>query len=230
MRSLISISLLLVVAAPLLASNQVAAALPNPPSGRADENLVPVLVATKDISTDTFLTKPADVLEVKRIPFETVPKGSYRGFGDVQDQRLVNRVKKGEFLTQHHILDVGPDTFREKLPPGCIPFTVRIDPEGMGGTLPADRRDVVLVAKNGTHGVKVWTMLTKIPVLATDTDAVDKRLICLAVLAVNPEQAKLLKSASAQGSMRLFRPPYGDDQIDSRPVTLKELLRQQKKK
>jgi Flp pilus assembly protein CpaB len=195
---------------------------------RPEANFVRVLVAKQDLPAATFLTKPSECFEAKNLAFGKAPARSYHRFDEIKDQMLVNPISKGECVTQHHLIEPGKARFPANLSPGQIPFTVRIEPDCLGGPArPSFRMHLVFTAYEPKATSTV--LLEKVLVLAADTDesATDPKakLQTLLVVAVYPDQAKQLRNASSRGELRAIYPRFEDDMFKPRrAVKLKDLL------
>ncbi|MBR2216258.1 MAG: Flp pilus assembly protein CpaB [Selenomonadaceae bacterium] len=189
-----------------------------------------VVVAKTDIPARTILN--AEMLAVKDVAADTIPKGAVTGFNDVVGQPAVSTIYAGDIVTvQKVFMDKAQVGFVGAIPANCRAVSVGVGSvTGVAGfARPGDHVDVLLVEK-GDAGATSRMLLQDILLLGINqttegvTNATGKpEEPSIATLALTPDDTLRLVSAAAIGEIYLALRPFSptEEQVTAADYTLR---------
>ncbi len=202
---------------------------------------VEVIVATQQIETGTRIS--TEMVQVKSIPEDQVPKGAITQIGEATGRVAIAPIKPGDILTDKNVRKPTSALGLSFLvPEGMRAVTVAVDEvSGVGWLVkPGDRVDVlgtfelpnnVTVARIVLQDVELLAIGSQVvpeeeptPAEGEGKKATQPKRQTTATLAVTPEEAQKLILADTQGKLRLALRRAGDSTIvPVRPVSLSDL-------
>lgn len=200
------------------------------------QQMVKIVVPTKDMSRGEALTP--GVLAIREIPRDYVQSDSItpETLDQVENQRLLTPVKRGEQLSVLKTEGAGNKVFSSQLQPGRRALTVPVNDENSisGMMRPGDHIDLIVVAKpvaDGSGGQTekdtVFPLLSDVTVLATGTavSAADpnrggaEQRYATMTLDVTPQDADRIIVAQNAGQLKaVLRHP--DDRVVNRTAAM----------
>lgn len=184
-----------------------------------------VVVARDDIQPNTLIQE--DMLEIKEMPANVVPKGSIMVMKDILGQPAASTIYAGDILTMSKVfMDKSHTGFSGSIPDNCRAVSVGISEiTGVAGfAKPGDYVDVILVEKSKT-GASSRFLLQNVLLLAVNQNAAAKESSqgeetkkaaakpAIATLALTPDDMLELVSASAVGEIYLALRPFHSKDI-----------------
>lgn len=185
-----------------------------------------VVVARDDIQPNTLIQE--DMLEIKEMPANVVPKGSIMVMKDILGQPAASTIYAGDILTMSKVfMDKSHTGFSGSIPDNCRAVSVGVSEiTGVAGfAKPGDYVDVILVEKSKT-GASSRFLLQNVLLLAVNQNAAAKGNVideatgkkaeskpAIATLALTPDDMLELVSASAVGEIYLALRPFHSKDI-----------------
>jgi pilus assembly protein CpaB len=218
---MVSLSLIMGVAAAWIAKNWIQAA-----SERPEIEMASVIAADLGIPFGTKVERRH--LKMLEMPAQYVPPGSFSSVDDVVDRVTVQPIVAGEILMQARFVDYDDgSTLAALVEKNMRAVTVRVDDViGVAGfLLPGNRVDVLASRKEQNRRATAETVLRDIKVLAVDQTAATEKnepvIVRAVTLEVSPQQAEVLVKAREEGSIQLtLRNPLEEDEqvSEEKPV------------
>jgi pilus assembly protein CpaB len=209
---MISLSLIMGVAAAWMAKNWIQAAMEE-----TETEMASVIAADLAIPFGTKVERRH--LKTLEMPAEYVPPGSFSTMEDVVDRVTVQPIVSGEILMQARFVDYDDgSTLAALVSKKMRAVTVRVDDViGVAGfLLPGNRVDVLASRREDNRRASAKTVLRDIKVLAVDQTAATEKnepvIVRAVTLEVTPEQAVDLVKAKEEGTIQLtLRNPLDDE-------------------
>ncbi|MDA7950940.1 MAG: Flp pilus assembly protein CpaB [Pirellulaceae bacterium] len=206
----------------LVASIGITEAIRKQAGSGNDIEMVKILVAKTEISTNDDLTTENVLLE--EWPKNRVPEGALMKVEDLQKRYPNQRMYPGDPILEQKLMDTKGDITR-KIPEGfrVSPVKVTTDSGGAGLIQPGDRVDVLVYLKKSKEIPKTETrtILGDIEVFAIDsktirdTDETGKQFSAKTVsLLVEPSQVETLMLAAELGKIKLVLRRPNDSRDD----------------
>jgi pilus assembly protein CpaB len=185
-----------------------------------------VLTAARDLKVEEVL-KP-ELVQVIKLPVESVPPGSFASYKDVADRWVRMPLLAGEPILDGKLAPKdAPVGLLARIPRGMRAFAIEVNEQsGVSGfVLPDHHVDVILArttrATTGGRHEESETILQNVPVLAAGqvtTRPEDKSIqVRTVTLAVTPAQVDALVAAKTQGTLSLSLRGNNDAEIVARP-------------
>ena len=189
------------------------------PAAQTQTAMTQVVMAKDDIPSRTVIQE--DMLEIKEIPVDAVPRGAMMSMQDVVGQPAASTIYAGDIVTLSKlIVDKNKVGFVGEIPENCRAVSVGISEiTGVAGfAKPGDYVDVILVEKTN-QGATSRFLLKNVLLLGINQDtaaqekdaAKDKvRTVkpATATLALQPDDMLQLISAAAIGDIYLALRPF----------------------
>jgi len=215
---MVSLSLMLGVAAAWIAKNWIEAASDQPGMAMAS-------VVAADLAIPFGTKVQSRHLKMLEMPAEYAPPGSFDSIDEVVDRVTVQPIVAGEILMQSRFVDYDDgSTLAALVTKNMRAVTVRVDDViGVAGfLLPGNRVDVLASRKEQNRRATAETVLRDIKVLAVDQTAATEKnepvIVRAVTLEVSPDQAEVLIKAREEGSIQLtLRNP-----LEEAPVVAEE--------
>ena len=177
-----------------------------------------VVVAKDDIPSRTVIQE--DMLEIKELPVEAIPRGAMMNMHDVVGQPAASTIYAGDIVTLSKlIVDKNKVGFVGEIPENCRAVSVGISEiTGVAGfAKPGDYVDVILVEKTN-QGATSRFLLKNVLLLGINQDTAQeksgaqndktKAKPATATLALQPDDMLQLISAAAIGDIYLALRPF----------------------
>ena len=177
-----------------------------------------VVVARDDIPPHTVITE--EMLEIKELPADAVPKGTVMVMKDILGQPTASTIYAGDVITISKVyMDKSRTGFVGSIPAGFRAVSVGVsNVTGVAGfAKPGDYVDVILVEK-GKQGSSSRFLLQNVQLLGVNQDMTTRdegnndgkkgNQPAVATLALNPEDALQLVSAASVGEIYLVLRPF----------------------
>ena len=177
-----------------------------------------VVMAKDDIPARTVIQE--DMLEIKEIPVEAIPRGAMMSMQDVVGQPAASTIYSGDIITLSKlIVDKSRMGFVGEIPENCRAVSVGISEiTGVAGfAKPGDYVDVILVEKTN-QGATSRFLLKNVLLLGINQDTAQekdgaktdktKAKPATATLALQPDDMLQLISAAAIGDIYLALRPF----------------------
>lgn len=201
-----------------------------PQAQAAEDELMPVVVATQDMTFGTKLA--AEHLKVVEYPSRSLPKGHYSSPDSILQQSTRVFLMEGEPILASKLSAVGgglslriPEEMR------AISLSVNEITGVNGFVLPGDRVDVLCTIDNvnGSNVSVTKTILQNAEVLASGskTETVRNHQITVQTitLLVDPKGAEALALGLHQGNVHLvLRNPVDSELVESKPTDTRQVL------
>jgi pilus assembly protein CpaB len=189
------------------------------PAVQTQTAMTQVVMAKDDIPSRTVIQE--DMLEIKEIPVEAVPRGAMMSMQDVVGQPAASTIYAGDIVTLSKlVVDKSKAGFVGEIPENCRAVSVGVSEiTGVAGfAKPGDYVDVILVEKTN-QGATSRFLLKNVLLLGINQDtaaqekdaAKDKvRTVkpATATLALQPDDMLQLISAAAIGDIYLALRPF----------------------
>jgi pilus assembly protein CpaB len=188
------------------------------PAVQTQTAMTQVVMAKDDIPSRTVIQE--DMLEIKEIPVEAVPRGAMMSMQDVVGQPAASTIYAGDIVTLSKlIVDKNKVGFVGEIPENCRAVSVGISEiTGVAGfAKPGDYVDVILVEKTN-QGATSRFLLKNVLLLGINQDtAKEKDTVkekagqakpATATLALEPDDMLQLVSAAAIGDIYLALRPF----------------------
>lgn len=184
---------------------------------------VQVVMAREDIPARTIIQE--DMLEIRDVPTDSLPKGAMMSIQDVVGQPAASTIYAGDFITLSKIMvDKKRTGFVGEIPDNCRAVSVGItEITGVAGfAKPGDYVDVILVEK-GNNGATSRFLLKNVLLLGINQEATQpdkdgsktekdkaktRNKPAIATLALEPDDMLQLVSAAAVGEIYLALRPF----------------------
>jgi len=194
-----------------------------------------IFVVTADVNIGEPLTE--EVIKLEAWPKDKIAHDAMRVLEDVIERRPRTKLFAGEQVREAKLMSADEEPAEIHIPPGYRTVTVNVDAaSGNAGLLkPGSRVDVQLFVKKdkntGVESTSTQTILQDVRVFAVDqkyrrsADEEETEVARTISLIVTPQQADKITLASELGKVRLImRHPDDDEEADSDPVTIDDLL------
>ena len=188
------------------------------PAAQTQTAMTQVVMAKDDIPSRTVIQE--DMLEIKEIPVDAVPRGAMMSMQDVVGQPAASTIYAGDIVTLSKlIVDKNKVGFVGEIPENCRAVSVGISEiTGVAGfAKPGDYVDVILVEKTN-QGATSRFLLKNVLLLGINQDtAKEKDTVkekagqakpATATLALEPDDMLQLVSAAAIGDIYLALRPF----------------------
>ena len=189
------------------------------PAVQTQTAMTQVVMAKDDIPSRTVIQE--DMLEIKEIPVEAVPRGAMMSMQDVVGQPAASTIYAGDIVTLSKlVVDKSKAGFVGEIPENCRAVSVGVSEiTGVAGfAKPGDYVDVILVEKTN-QGATSRFLLKNVLLLGINQDtaaqekdaAKDKGRTAkpaTATLALQPDDMLQLISAAAIGDIYLALRPF----------------------
>ena len=188
------------------------------PAAQTQTAMTQVVMAKDDIPSRTVIQE--DMLEIKEIPVDVVPRGAMMSMQDVVGQPAASTIYAGDIVTLSKlIVDKNKVGFVGEIPENCRAVSVGISEiTGVAGfAKPGDYVDVILVEKTN-QGATSRFLLKNVLLLGINQDtAKEKDTVkekagqakpATATLALEPDDMLQLVSAAAIGDIYLALRPF----------------------
>ena len=189
------------------------------PAVQTQTDMTQVVMAKDDIPSRTVIQE--DMLEIKEIPVEAVPRGAMMSMQDVVGQPAASTIYAGDIVTLSKlVVDKSKAGFVGEIPENCRAVSVGVSEiTGVAGfAKPGDYVDVILVEKTN-QGATSRFLLKNVLLLGINQDtaaqekdaAKDKGRTAkpaTATLALQPDDMLQLISAAAIGDIYLALRPF----------------------
>ena len=201
-----------------------------PQAQAAEDSMVPVVVATQDMTFGTKLA--AEHVKVVEYPAGSLPKGHYSSPDSVLSQSTRVFMMEGEPVLASKLSAVGGG-LSLRIPEEMRAISLNVNEiTGVNGfVLPGDRVDVLCTIDNvnGSNVSVTKTILQNAEVLASGSKTETKRNHQITVqtitLLVAPKDAEALALGLHQGQVHLvLRNPVDSELVDSKPTDTREVL------
>jgi pilus assembly protein CpaB len=199
-------------------SNKAADVQKAVPAAQTQTAMTQVVMAKDDIPSRTVIQE--DMLEIKEIPADAVPRGAMMSMQDVVGQPAASTIYAGDIVTLSKlIVDKNKVGFVGEIPENCRAVSVGISEiTGVAGfAKPGDYVDVILVEKTN-QGATSRFLLKNVLLLGINQDtAKEKDTVkekagqakpATATLALEPDDMLQLVSAAAIGDIYLALRPF----------------------
>ncbi len=199
-------------------SNKAADVQKAVPAAQTQTAMTQVVMAKDDIPSRTVIQE--DMLEIKEIPVDAVPRGAMMSMQDVVGQPAASTIYAGDIVTLSKlIVDKNKVGFVGEIPENCRAVSVGISEiTGVAGfAKPGDYVDVILVEKTN-QGATSRFLLKNVLLLGINQDtAKEKDTVkekagqakpATATLALEPDDMLQLVSAAAIGDIYLALRPF----------------------
>ncbi len=200
-------------------SNKAADVQKAVPAAQTQTAMTQVVMAKDDIPSRTVIQE--DMLEIKEIPVDAVPRGAMMSMQDVVGQPAASTIYAGDIVTLSKlVVDKTKVGFVGEIPEGCRAVSVGVsEVTGVAGfAKPGDYVDVILVEKTN-QGATSRFLLKNVLLLGInqDTAAQEKDAAkdkvrtakpATATLALQPDDMLQLISAAAIGEIYLALRPF----------------------
>ncbi|ANA33594.1 Flp pilus assembly protein CpaB [Ralstonia mannitolilytica] len=211
---------------------------------RRGRKMVSVVVAKKDLQRGDILN--ASVLAVREIPADYVHSTAIlpNQFSQIENQRLVSPLKRGETLLEAHTEGHGAQIFSGMLKVGARALTFPVDEiNSISGMLrPGDKIDLIVTLRDANPGAAsggkdmTFPLLSNVTVLATgqqigrggrnDDPETAKQTFATVTLETTPEDANRIITAEATGKLTaVLRNPEDAQPNGVKPLTATDLMR-----
>ncbi len=175
-------------------------------AGSGTPEMVPVLVAKKDLPQGYPIKNPADDFEPKPFIKGTEPPKHVNDMEKLKGKVLSKSVAQGAHVTDDHLTGTsGPE-----LKPGQRAYAIRVDQEKVAGgfVLPNSKVDVILTERDSEGKPHARTLLQSELVLAADNQLKQKegegsKVPLTVTLALTPEKVEILAEAKEKGTLSL---------------------------
>jgi pilus assembly protein CpaB len=212
-------------------------------AARRGRTMVNVVVAKKDLERGETLT--ADVLAVREIPAEYAHSTAIHPnqFGQIENQRLITPLKRGEELLEAHTEGRGVQIFSGLLKKGQRALTFPVDEiNSISGMLrPGDKIDLIVTLRDTNPGATTgkdttFALLSNVTVLATgqqvgrggnsnSNDPASKQTFATVTLETSPEDANRIITAQTTGKLTaVLRNPEDAQPNGVKPLTSSDLM------
>ena len=188
------------------------------PAVQTQTAMTQVVMAKDDIPSRTVIQE--DMLEIKEVPVDAVPRGAMMSMQDVVGQPAASTIYAGDIVTLSKlIVDKNKVGFVGEIPENCRAVSVGISEiTGVAGfAKPGDYVDVILVEKTN-QGATSRFLLKNVLLLGINQDtAKEKDTVkekagqakpATATLALEPDDMLQLVSAAAIGDIYLALRPF----------------------
>lgn len=209
---------------------------------RRGRTMVSVVVAKKDLERGDTLN--AEVLAVRQIPAEYAHSTAIHPnqFGQIENQRLITPLKRGEELLEAHTEGRGVQIFSGMLKKGQRALTFPVDEiNSISGMLrPGDKIDLIVTLRDANPGATTgkdttFPLLSNVTVLATGQQvgrggnssdpAAAKQTFATITLEASPEDANRIITAETTGKLTaVLRNPDDQEPNGVKPLTAGDLM------
>lgn len=214
-------------------------------NGGPSAELVPVIVAARDIPRGTLVT--ADLIKTQEIAKDLVPEGTPSTTAAVLDRVAFHSFVKGEWLLEQKLsAKHAKGGLAALVPKGMRAFTIQtphVATHVAGFILPGNHVDILLTMSGTnapgdvTGGGVTTTLLQGVEILAVDQrleapseNKVDPNKLQSVTVLVTPDQAAKLDLGQNKGTLHLsLRNPEDNAAAQTRPATLSGLQFHQEK-